>query len=596
MFSSTCTVPWAEYCVERAGPRVHPSPDLADDARAEPLGQVAPEDPDAVVVAGVGLGEVGVLVVERQPREVRAERADPQVLAVVVDRVVDLVLDPAGRAFHEPEVLEEVVAVLDRVEELVCDGDLQRPLAVRGAAELGAREVVVDHAVRGDVAARSAGRIVGRAVAVEPDRSDVGDIHVELPVRAVVLRPPVGLRRAVAHLPDLDLPHVARHLARRVDPVGHAVAVPVLQARRVARLGDPEDTDLHTALVACLRPVLADRVERARRPGEQTARDGAIRIRQPVEPRDEVTEDDRRLVALGRLDVAEHEAGTDGLGDRAHPLEGVLRLGDPPGLERLGDPVVPGLDPRELRLERLRSLRSRGADAGARERGEEDPEGPLRPSPERVGMHDEKDAAFRGACSHGTPGFADSPAEEKEPLPTLYARLHRTRIEPRRPPRDDRARRRAARRRARRSRSSRCRRCARPSPWGTSTSRAFLNGAVAVDTELLPRGLLAAAGPDRARARACARRRPRYGPRTMDLDLLLYGERDGRRAGPDGSASAPAERRFALEPLVELDPVAHAARRDTARTSSGLCWPELESELCRTSTSSTSSRPISSSA
>ena len=46
----------------------------------------------------------------------------------------------------------------------------------------------------------------------------------------------------------------------------------------------------------------------------------------------------------------------------------------------------------------------------------------------------------------------------------------------------------------------------------------------------------------------------RFGPRTCDLDLLLYG--DEVVDEPDLVVPHPrlAERRFALEPLVELDP------------------------------------------
>jgi 2-amino-4-hydroxy-6-hydroxymethyldihydropteridine diphosphokinase len=48
---------------------------------------------------------------------------------------------------------------------------------------------------------------------------------------------------------------------------------------------------------------------------------------------------------------------------------------------------------------------------------------------------------------------------------------------------------------------------------------------------------------------------PRYGPRVIDLDLLMFG--DGREAA-DGDVVVPharlVERRFALEPLAELAP------------------------------------------
>jgi 2-amino-4-hydroxy-6-hydroxymethyldihydropteridine diphosphokinase len=81
----------------------------------------------------------------------------------------------------------------------------------------------------------------------------------------------------------------------------------------------------------------------------------------------------------------------------------------------------------------------------------------------------------------------------------------------------------------------------------------FLNAAVELETVLPPRALL-----DRLLAveQALGRRRdgPRFGPRTIDLDLLLYG--DERVDEPALTVPHPrlAERRFALEPLDELDP------------------------------------------
>ena len=69
---------------------------------------------------------------------------------------------------------------------------------------------------------------------------------------------------------------------------------------------------------------------------------------------------------------------------------------------------------------------------------------------------------------------------------------------------------------------------------------------------LSPRELLAAL-LEVERELGRTREGPRFGPRTIDLDLLLYGDPD-RRAGPHGAPSSPARARFALEPLAELDP------------------------------------------
>jgi 2-amino-4-hydroxy-6-hydroxymethyldihydropteridine diphosphokinase len=81
----------------------------------------------------------------------------------------------------------------------------------------------------------------------------------------------------------------------------------------------------------------------------------------------------------------------------------------------------------------------------------------------------------------------------------------------------------------------------------------FLNAAALVQTELAPRALL-----DRLLAveQALGRIREgtRFGPRTIDLDLLLYGDETVAEPGLEVPHPRLAERRFALEPLHELDP------------------------------------------
>ncbi len=89
-------------------------------------------------------------------------------------------------------------------------------------------------------------------------------------------------------------------------------------------------------------------------------------------------------------------------------------------------------------------------------------------------------------------------------------------------------------------------------PVGFLEQPSFLNGAVAVETQLSPRELL-----NRLLAveRALGRRRdgPRFGPRTIDLDLLVYGSDEVSEPGLTVPHPRLAERRFALEPLAELD-------------------------------------------
>ena len=91
-------------------------------------------------------------------------------------------------------------------------------------------------------------------------------------------------------------------------------------------------------------------------------------------------------------------------------------------------------------------------------------------------------------------------------------------------------------------------------PVGLTEQPRFLNGVAALETALPPRDLL---GRLLAIERRLGRRReegPRFGPRTIDLDLLLY---EGAVVDEPGLAIPHprlAERRFVLEPLADLDP------------------------------------------
>ena len=93
----------------------------------------------------------------------------------------------------------------------------------------------------------------------------------------------------------------------------------------------------------------------------------------------------------------------------------------------------------------------------------------------------------------------------------------------------------------------------------------FLNGAVALETSLAPRELLDAL-LDVERALGRERTGPRFGPRTIDLDLLLYG--DERIDEPGLRVPHPRlhERAFALEPLAELDPALEIPGRGRVQT------------------------------
>jgi 2-amino-4-hydroxy-6-hydroxymethyldihydropteridine diphosphokinase len=101
-------------------------------------------------------------------------------------------------------------------------------------------------------------------------------------------------------------------------------------------------------------------------------------------------------------------------------------------------------------------------------------------------------------------------------------------------------------------------------PVGYTDQPKFLNAAALLETELEPLPLLhalieieRAAGRDRSIA-------PPKGPRTLDLDLLLYG--DCVLSGPELTLPHPEmhTRRFVLEPLAEIAPrFVHPAQNKT---------------------------------
>lgn len=91
-------------------------------------------------------------------------------------------------------------------------------------------------------------------------------------------------------------------------------------------------------------------------------------------------------------------------------------------------------------------------------------------------------------------------------------------------------------------------------PWGVADQPRFLNAVCYGETDLTPAALLALAKQiERGLGRLPT---VRYGPRPVDIDILLYGET--QLASPDLSIPHPrlAERAFVLVPLAEIAPLA----------------------------------------
>lgn len=91
-----------------------------------------------------------------------------------------------------------------------------------------------------------------------------------------------------------------------------------------------------------------------------------------------------------------------------------------------------------------------------------------------------------------------------------------------------------------------------PAVGGPAGSPPFLNAVAAVETTLGPHELLARLLEiEREMGRE---RREKWGPRPIDLDLILYADRVVRDPGLTVPHPLMHERRFVLEPLAEVAP------------------------------------------
>jgi 2-amino-4-hydroxy-6-hydroxymethyldihydropteridine diphosphokinase len=103
-------------------------------------------------------------------------------------------------------------------------------------------------------------------------------------------------------------------------------------------------------------------------------------------------------------------------------------------------------------------------------------------------------------------------------------------------------------------------------PVGYVDQPRFLNGAAALETGLGPRELLDALLEIERELGRVRGEGPRFGPRPIDLDLLLHGDLVLDEPGLVVPHPRLHERLFALEPLAELDPAlvvpGHGAVKD----------------------------------
>ena len=92
-------------------------------------------------------------------------------------------------------------------------------------------------------------------------------------------------------------------------------------------------------------------------------------------------------------------------------------------------------------------------------------------------------------------------------------------------------------------------------PWGFSSENSFLNAAVCVETDLLPRQVLEETQAiERELGRISKSVAGAYSDRLIDIDLLLYGDAVINTEKLVLPHPLITERRFVMEPLVEIAP------------------------------------------
>ncbi|PBB99895.1 2-amino-4-hydroxy-6-hydroxymethyldihydropteridine diphosphokinase [Mesorhizobium sp. WSM3862] len=92
----------------------------------------------------------------------------------------------------------------------------------------------------------------------------------------------------------------------------------------------------------------------------------------------------------------------------------------------------------------------------------------------------------------------------------------------------------------------------RTPPWGKLDQPDFLNASAGIETALSPRGLLDLCLDVERRLKRV--REERWGPRLIDIDILVFGDRVIHETGLEVPHPRMLERAFVLAPLAEIAP------------------------------------------
>ena len=91
-------------------------------------------------------------------------------------------------------------------------------------------------------------------------------------------------------------------------------------------------------------------------------------------------------------------------------------------------------------------------------------------------------------------------------------------------------------------------------PWGPVPQDNYLNQVICISTTMVPRDLLAILHEIERAAGRNRKNEVRYGPRPLDLDILIYGDSAVNEDGLVIPHPRITERAFVLVPLAEIAP------------------------------------------
>jgi 2-amino-4-hydroxy-6-hydroxymethyldihydropteridine diphosphokinase len=113
-------------------------------------------------------------------------------------------------------------------------------------------------------------------------------------------------------------------------------------------------------------------------------------------------------------------------------------------------------------------------------------------------------------------------------------------------------------------------------PWGEENQDRFVNACIEIDTRLDPHALLFTLHKIEKKFGRDRSRETRWGPRTLDLDLIAYD--DAALDKPELTLPHPRlfERAFVLVPLAEIAPDRVIAGRTPAAALAGISTAGIE--------------------